>query len=258
MTTKKKQPVGASQRREWLKFYEEEGKTPPQIAKGPPRYDVRTVRAQLELARQEREQKEANILILKDAKEKHYADLIDYARELAQDIQKESAYCKDDLRYVALKEHMPKSVLWRSLDKLDDLNQEITKVTSDLNEKVKESIETIGANELGLDADGLTGVLVHYARYPDIKLAYKKEKTATDSIELRYGAYRVADAVEASLDRAKEAADNIIKDQGSSEVGEMLINKYNEKKNLTAKISEELTTIIMRRLLPGSCKYCPF
>ena len=66
--------------REWLQR-SERGETPPEIAKADG-YDVRTVRRNLELARQEREQREARSVVYSRALEDHYADLVVFAARL--------------------------------------------------------------------------------------------------------------------------------------------------------------------------------
>ena len=77
----RKPPVRPEVARKWLKRYEEDGESPPQIAQSDG-FDVRTVRKQLELMRHEREVREARQVVLRKALESHYADLCSFAENL--------------------------------------------------------------------------------------------------------------------------------------------------------------------------------
>ena len=77
----KKPLVMPEKRREWYKRSEEEGESAPQIAKAD-KYDVRTVRKQIEIEKQEREIREARSVVLRSALENHYRDLCRYAEGL--------------------------------------------------------------------------------------------------------------------------------------------------------------------------------
>ena len=82
----KKPPIKPEVRRDWLRRNEENGESPPQIA-AQDGYDVRTVRKQIDLAKQEREAREARIVVLRDAMQRHYDDLRKYAEELGMDLK---------------------------------------------------------------------------------------------------------------------------------------------------------------------------
>ena len=71
--------------KQWLRRFEEDGESPPHIAEADG-YDVRTVRKQIEKAMQEREMREARVMVLRDALEKHYKDLYTFAETLDSSI----------------------------------------------------------------------------------------------------------------------------------------------------------------------------
>ena len=68
----KKPPVLLEQRHDWLRRNEDFGETPPKIA-AKDGFDVRTVRTQLERARQERDQAEQGSNFLLDSLTTHLA-----------------------------------------------------------------------------------------------------------------------------------------------------------------------------------------
>jgi hypothetical protein len=104
-------------RRQWLKRYEEDGESPPQISIKDG-YDVRTVRKQTEFERQEREKREARFAVLRKALEDHYADLFGFAQKLESELVNDSARLttlKDDPMWSALREHLPRAKMWENL-----------------------------------------------------------------------------------------------------------------------------------------------
>ncbi len=74
----KKPAVRPEVRRQWLRRFEEYGESPPEISKADG-YDVRTVRKQIEYAREERELREARAMVLRNDLERHYSDLCEFA-----------------------------------------------------------------------------------------------------------------------------------------------------------------------------------
>ena len=76
----RKPAIKPEQRLDWLRRYED-GESPPKIAEND-KVDVRTVRKHIEMAKQEREVKEARSMVLRNALELHYRDLCDCAKKL--------------------------------------------------------------------------------------------------------------------------------------------------------------------------------
>ena len=112
----KKPAVRPELRRQWLRRYEEDGESPPEIAKADG-YDVRTVRKQIEVERQERERREARSTVLRQALEKHYADLCDFAQKLDLELARVGGsllMLKNDPMWSALREHLPRSTIWKN------------------------------------------------------------------------------------------------------------------------------------------------
>ena len=113
----KKPPVLLEQRHDWLRRNEDFGETPPKIALKDG-FDVRTVRTQLERARQERDQKQARISFVKDNLEKHHQDLCKLAENLLSQVTAERALSLDfseDMYLEAMRQHLPRSPLWNKI-----------------------------------------------------------------------------------------------------------------------------------------------
>lgn len=266
MTRRKKPPVSVAERREWLKLHEEGGQTPPGIAEKYG-YDVRTVRKALDLARQDREEREASVMILRDAKEKHYGDLIAYAEEMDEEIRQ--AYIPEASKrlYVALHEHLPRSPLWKGIDKLKELNAVIDNIQTDLN---KTAIITINKKtekefskkpeEVGLDVEGTAGALVHRVKQiedsflPEIR----DEKVKEGVREIKYGSWNCGVVPENQVSDIKNFIEGIMSSINSRPKAKELKDNIVERRRVIENIREELATIIMKRIVPGRCKYCPF
>lgn len=60
------------------------------------------------------------------------------------------------------------------------------------------------------------------------------------------------------LDDAIKTIDSLLKKTKTSNEGTELKTKFEEFTLIKDQISEELATIIMKRIVPGKCKYCPF
>ena len=85
MPKAKKPAVTPEKRRDWLRRFEIEGESPPTIAKND-EFDVRTVRKQIEVARHERDIREAKLSVLKEAMVDHYKDLCKFVEDLRLEI----------------------------------------------------------------------------------------------------------------------------------------------------------------------------
>ena len=131
MTRRIKKPaVKPELRREWLQRHDEEGQSPPEIANADG-YDVRTVRKQLEIERQERERREARSIVLRQALEKHYADLCCFVQKLDSHIVGEKgspSTMRSDPMWSALEEHLPRSTIWKKLDRWEGVWAEIERL----------------------------------------------------------------------------------------------------------------------------------
>ena len=77
----KKPPVKPEKRLEWLQRFEKDGETLTHIAETD-KFDIRTVRKHVELARMERDVHQARTEVLRNALESHYSDLLGTVRNI--------------------------------------------------------------------------------------------------------------------------------------------------------------------------------
>jgi len=266
MTRRKKPPVSVSRRREWLRQYEEDGKTPPEIAKAD-NYDVRTVRKQLDITRQEREEREASVIVLRDVKKQHYGDLVSYAEKMDGEIQQPSLPFANDRLYIALHEHIPRSPLWKGLDKLKDLNEAIHNIEISLNQAAvnlinKESNRVFNKElrKVGLDIEGTSGALVYSIKQPEGSFSpnITDEKAKEGFREIRYGPWNCGVVPDNQVADVKKFIGEMMSSKNFLPDSEELKDKLKERHKVIEMMREELATIIMKRIVPGRCKYCPF
>ncbi len=268
----KKPPVKPELRDEWLKRYES-GVSPPKIAEADD-FDVRTVRRQIEKAKQEREVKEARTTVLRSALERHYADLCEFAEKIDAVITGEGAISqelKHDRMWAALRQHVPRYPLWNYLATWDNIQQEFTM----LKEKVKERLE----RELGRDTslneisdmnrgtviEGLIAILAFQIeqwsrRAPglNIKDNFKlKPDEEKGNVTIKYGAFFMDNVDNNYVQTVEDVLirwESKVRDWGEYADMEKLFTKLSTTKS---KLRDELAVIILRRIVPGRCKYCP-
>ena len=273
----RKPPIKPEVRREWLRRNEENGESPPQIA-AKDGYDVRTVRKQIELAKQERESREARSLVLRNALEHHYDDLRNYAEMLnSQIIGAGNVEPSQDSEFMeaALRQHLPRSPIWSHMSKLQSLPQKV----DEQQQKVKALIEQAVEAESRLSpliVSGLNGII------PSIEevLGFQAEQWSQGNpglnlkdnlltkpageklVNLCYGVFYILDRMDVEhTEQYKEIVRTALEDMESrlreSEEIRALEKARAEIVRVRRKLREELAIIRLRRIVPGRCKYCP-
>jgi len=267
----KKNPIKPDQRREWLRRYEQ-GEKPPQIADSD-EVDVRTVRKHIGLAIQEREAKEARSTVLRNALEGHYGDLRHFAERLDSQIAGQppvSPSTRDDYLRASLRQHLPRSPIWRYLARLDILHQRVA--------QSKHGVETRLGQEAWADSrldpflsdsepvviHGIVGILSSQAEqwaqgYRGLNLEENlvREPAEEGFVNLRYGAWQMGKVKNEQVAIIKD----VLKDFESSITAwdeyRDLEKSHAELKRVRKNLRDELAVIILRRIVPGKCKYCP-
>lgn len=253
MPKRTKRPlVEPVKRRDWFRRYEEEGQSVPQIAKAVG-YDARTVRKQIDLERQERERKEARSTVLRKALEQHYADLCTHAQNLASSLGKTNklATLKGDRMWSALREHLPRLLMWKSLDKLEQLRAETPRLERDIEKLVAEQVESRSKAKFGKSAS-------------EVGLNWRVKAAIREQIEFAadgqpqylhdFNFEKIADSAEKGMD---ELVKGILDEAGTWNEFEALSNNRAELRKLNKIVLDELAVITLRRVVPGKCKYCP-
>jgi len=267
----KKPPVKPEVRQSWLKRHEQ-GESPPDIAKSD-KFDVRTVRRHIELAKQEREVKEARSTVLRNALERHYADLIAYAERLDSQIAGRATVSlsphEEHIRR-ALRQHLPRSPIWGYLNQWDSLHQGITQLKEEADKKLGEGVKS-DTRLVQMSSEGATGVILGIIA----ALSFQIEQWAQGSsglnmkdsliaepaeegfVNLRYGFAQMGKVKKEHVAMVRE----VLKDWESQikqwEEYQKLGKSFIELKRVERNLRDELAVIILRRIVPGRCRYCP-
>ena len=272
----RKPPIKPEVRRDWLRRNDEDGESPPQIATKD-NFDVRTVRKQIDLAKQERETREARSVVLRNALEGHYDDLRKFAEKLNSEISgvgNVPSSPDDDLMEAALRQHLPRSPIWGYMSKWQNLQQRADEEQQKLEMVIEESVKKHGRLapliNAGLDGvvHGIVAVLIVDAKqwsHGDTRYSQKdslvKEPAGEGLVNLRFGSSHmcivegehseryakiVRDVIEDLESRIRDQEDYCNLEKTIAEIG-----------RLGSKLREELAIIRLRRIVPGRCKYCP-
>jgi hypothetical protein len=274
MTRTRKPPVKPEQRRDWLRRNEENGESPPEIAKGEA-FDVRTVRKQIEMAKQEREGREARSLVLRNAMEQHYNDLRKYAEKLnlqiyGQDITPSSP--DEEFIAAALHEHLPRSPIWDYLRKKENLE----KIEKEQLVNTRNMIEAAALNDQSLNSisgriDGLLPGIIEALVFQAQQWSHGKkginpqdhlqsEPAGKGFLNLRYGKYHLGKVAEVPAEYQEMLKTVLVKLESYLRDSEPYLNlekTATEIERLNRKLREELAVIRLRRIVPGRCKFCP-
>ena len=271
----KKPIIRPDQRFDWLSRYEN-GESPPKIAKKD-KVDVRTVRKHIELAKQEMEVKEARSMVLRNALERHYEDLCDYARTLGgQSSERTPGIQAPSPEYmdIALRQHLPRSPIWSYINQKDSLQQRITQLTEEIDSKIEEGIKSDSRLNTKL-TEGEPG-LIHWiiavlkfqveqwsrgGRGLSVKENLIAERPQEGFVNLHYGAFQLGKAKQNRAKKVRETIREVLQDWESNikqlEEFEKLKKSFLELRRVEKNLDDEIAVITLRRVVPGRCRYCP-
>jgi len=266
----KKPPVKPETRQSWMKRHEQ-GESITDIATND-KFDARTVRRHVELAKQEREVKEARAMVLRNAMEEHYRDLSSYADKLSVLQSGESAAESSREAYIhtALRQHLPRSPIWGYLKQREGLKQQIDQLRQQAGMKLEKVVKSDSRLSSGLDANE-KGVV------PGIIVALKFQieqwsqggqglNTKDNLVQasagevftiLRYGFSEMGEVKKEHI----TLIDKVLRDWESRvkrwEECKKLEKSFIELKRVEKNLKDELAVISLRRIVPGRCRYCP-
>jgi chemotaxis protein histidine kinase CheA len=271
----RKPPIKLEKRRDWLRRNEGNGESPPDIAKHDG-FDVRTVRKQIALAKQEGENREARSLVLRNAIESHYNDLRNYAERLNTQVSgKVNTPPSPDEEFIeaALHEHLPRSPIWDYLRKKQNLEKteaEQLKNTKLLVEQLV-SADTV-AHSMLIENNklfpGITDALDFQARQwshgregINPKDHLRIELAGSGFVNIWYGAFNMrkidADHAGEYLAILQDVLPKLESQLKESEQYQELEKTAIELDRVNRKLREELAVIRLRRIVPGRCRFCP-
>jgi len=269
-----KQPrVTHARAMDWLKRSELD-ENPTEISKTDG-YDARTVRNQITLMKQERDEREVRQGVLREALIKHFADICSFARKLEKKIasMKEPFPISDDLTndpiWFSLREHLPRSPLWKNLDALKDNEARFRESVDTIRGKIEIEV-TVRAGMLGIsDPEGKgildgwgDGLLAHvkltaYLGKGIEDVTYRKEPRAGE-VELFKGAYSLGTMSENQVEAVEKLFDDLLGNALLFDEYSLLKQNTDEFVWIKSSIREELDKIILRRVVAGRCRYCPY
>lgn len=252
MTKRIKRPlVEPGVRREWLRLCDEEGQSTLKIAKDA-KYDVRTVKRAIEMERQEIERKETRYLVLRNAAEKHYADLCDFAKKLDSQLGSERITRvseREDPLWISLREHLPRSIIWKNLDKWELLRQGVQQLNIQIEKLLKSKIDSTLHAQQSSYTEGLNNRFL-YALLPHIKEAAQ----ARPEILQKFDFEKIPESKDPQI---KKIIEGILREVADWKEYNQLIQSSNELRQVNRTLHDELLTIQMKRVVPGHCRYCP-
>ncbi len=273
MTRRIKKPaVRPDLRREWLLRNEAEGQSPPEIAKMD-RYDVRTVRKQIEIERQERERREARSIVLRQALEKHYADLCTFAQKLDSHITGDTdslSTIKNEPMWSALREHIPRSVLWKNLDRWGPLREEVRQADSELRRQLESVVGNraplkfpVPRGELGLST-GIVDMLSAHFKFTaqgevglDRRADFRLDAADQGTTSIDYGAFTIGRVPNERVAEVKNLVLGLMSEVTTREEHGEMSRLLARSERVKRELHDELLVIILRRVVPGRCRYCP-
>ncbi len=268
----KKPAVRPELRRQWLRRSEEEGESAPHIAEADG-FDVRTVRKQIEMERQERERREARSMVLRRALEQHYADLCAFAQKLDSQVTGSSgtlSMMRNEPMWSALREHMPRGTMWKNLDRWDSVQNEISQLQNKVEKQVEELVKAKSAwgfrqtpDEVGVAHTFISAVASHF-RLVAQGLAGLAHRTgfhidAADDkgVWLQLGRYTIGKVPRDQEEELKTWVIQLLNEVTTWQEQDNLSRLFTELKRIEKALHEELLVIILRRVIPGRCRYCP-
>lgn len=265
----KKLSVSPELRKKWLQRHDEDGESTPQIA-DKDGYDVRTVRKQLEIARQEREMRESRLMVLREAVQSHYQDLCRSAQQIDDTVTAGNSITglMAERKYAALRQHLQYAPLWKRLDKWNSCYIDRLKAFQDLRKEIGNRLakdpDLNGAFASGKEE--ISGMVEIFANQSlqwshgihfNIDDWFKTNHGENGLLNLQLGAYYIGTVAQAQAPKVKESLASFAKKITGFDTYKKYQELGEQMKQLEPDVHEDLATITLKRVVPGRCKYCP-
>lgn len=262
--------VTSELRKKWLERHEENGE-PVQGIAAKDGYGARTVRHNIDKARQEREMRESRIMVWRDAAQAHFRDLCKFAQQIDYSITKDKpiANLTQDPLYGALSQHVKRPRLWESLRDWDANYKALEAATGGLKQELADELARNdgltaafagGSQDIPSIVDLLT-LRASFRREEGFRLDiddwFRTEPGEHGLVQPMLGAYRTGAVPAAKVPQVKQALASFLPRVGELSQYKILQDCHKQLQRLKPFVHEELTTIILRRVVPGWCRYCP-
>ena len=274
----KKPPIKPDKRQEWLARCEG-GESPPKIAAADG-VDPRTVRKHIEIAKQEKERKEARASVLRSALERHYADLCRYAEGLGGQFSA-GHFTESDhsvtpaVQYelqlaTALRQHIPRSPIWGLLNQQTKLRASEVQLTKEIERRIEESVASdphlltaLTGEENGV-IPGLIAALSAQAQQwiqgwfsLNVEDNLKAKPAESGFVDLSYGAYNMGVVKEEHVELVRTVILDWTVRIKEWDVFHGLEKDLRDLGRVEKNLRDEIAVIALRRVVPGRCRYCP-
>lgn len=268
----KKPAVTPEIRRQWFTRHIKDGETLSHIAtvEG---YDIRTVKKIIAEEREAHERREARGQVLRNAMEQHYKDLCNFARELDNHLKREAVIpttIRENRMWGALKEHLPRSPIWKSVDQWDRLIQEIVDLEAEVKAVARGQLLARspvgfaeGGQEVGLSstaADPVVSNLNVSARGSSSLLGpgdVHLTPASNGRQAMQVGAFGIGMIPEDLVGAVQEVIVSLLAEVTAWPQRDKMERLLAELGRTRRVLQDELAVIILRRIVPGRCKYCP-
>ena len=273
MTRGRKSATTPEKAREWLRRVEEHGESVSRIADDE-HFSSKTVLRAVERAREDRDQRAARQEFFKDRLRGHHDDLWRFAERLRSELERGSpgpvsATLKSDALWEALRRHIPHALLWREVDAWEKLGPAVDSAAEQLKERiVAETGKATGVGPApaddwpGLQRDLADGPFQHLKSLayggPGLSSVKMAEEEHPDGVRLRHGAYRLAVVSRGGKDSFLKTYWRLLEDAASWPEYVKLKALVEQERKLRDSLKASLTGIVLRRVVPGRCPYCPF
>ena len=271
MARGRKPEVSIEQANEWLRRVEN-GESIKEVGKSD-NFVERTVKKYVEQATERQETTQARTMVYKDALEKHFKDLLSMARKLDQAVSSSKSIAgeaKDPL-YSALKEHQPNSKLWVLFSEWNGVIVEIESVRENFKAAVRDDASNnpwLQAAFVGgaMDAENIGQAMIKVVDslrggYPGIRAvnALKPEPFGDPNLVIaRYGGFNLGTFQPSNLpDLQLQLTELENRLPGFSQF-QSLKSLAERQSQLKEAIHDLLTVFILKRVISGHCRYCPF
>lgn len=268
----KKPAVRPKIRRQWFRRYEEEGESPLQIAQADG-YDVRTVRKQIELERQERERREARSIVLRKALEQHYIDLCAFAQKLDSEVTTGGItleMLKTNRMWSALRDHLPHSPIWKYLDRWQHIQDKTGQVERQVEKLIQEQIKTrsslnfaTASQEVGFRSGIISVIALEFEAAARGRsglhgsINFKLTPVGKELTDVELSSFPIGRIPNQQVADAQKLVRDLLDEVTTWEEHNDMCRLLAELQRVERVLHDELAVIILKRVVPGRCKYCP-
>ena len=268
----KKPIVRPEKAREWLGRYES-GEALKTIAHKD-HFDIRTIKRQVESAISERDMKEARQTVLRAALEKHFNDIVALAENMRNVVMAGTAISLEPQATPlldGLKQHLPRSPLWLRMDRWHKGLQEMENMPIKTESQLAPGYEVF--RELpakgGIRADfivkkGEEIVVVEVKSTSregadrQLESNFKIEEIKDDIMGMFQNPLPVGTANMVATKQIPGFCVTLAKKSGALEVLDRLTELQRQLNRIQSNLKDELNVIVLRRVVPGRCRYCPY